>query len=56
MSRFFFSQIKDHKGKDGTDKLCLSPKGLKTQKKMKPPESAGADINILLIPQKYVSN
>ncbi|XP_070701885.1 myosin light chain kinase 2, skeletal/cardiac muscle isoform X2 [Pempheris klunzingeri] len=32
--------LKDHKGKDGTDKLCLSPKGLKTQKKTKPPDSA----------------
>lgn len=47
---FFFistSQFKDHKGKDGTDKPCLSPKGLKAQKKMKPPDAAGADINIL---------
>ncbi|KAI3374317.1 hypothetical protein L3Q82_006158 [Scortum barcoo] len=33
-------KLKDHKGKDGTDKPCLSPKGLKTQKKMKPPDTA----------------
>uniref|UniRef100_UPI0037E84E46 myosin light chain kinase 2, skeletal/cardiac muscle isoform X1 n=1 Tax=Semicossyphus pulcher TaxID=241346 RepID=UPI0037E84E46 len=32
--------LKDHKGKDGTDKPCLSPKGLKAQKKMKPPDVA----------------
>ncbi|XP_069548178.1 myosin light chain kinase 2, skeletal/cardiac muscle isoform X1 [Brachyistius frenatus] len=32
--------LKDHKGKDGTDKPCLSPKGLKAQKKMKPPDIA----------------
>ncbi|XP_030608379.1 myosin light chain kinase 2, skeletal/cardiac muscle [Archocentrus centrarchus] len=32
--------LKDHKGKDGTDKPCLSPKGLKAQKKMKPPDTA----------------
>ncbi|CAJ1072383.1 myosin light chain kinase 2%2C skeletal/cardiac muscle isoform X4 [Xyrichtys novacula] len=31
--------LKDHKGKDGTEKPCLSPKGLKTQKKMKPPDT-----------------
>ncbi|XP_047446142.1 myosin light chain kinase 2, skeletal/cardiac muscle isoform X2 [Mugil cephalus] len=28
------------KGKDVTDKSCLSPKGLKAQKKMKPPDTA----------------
>ncbi|XP_041805200.1 myosin light chain kinase 2, skeletal/cardiac muscle isoform X2 [Chelmon rostratus] len=33
-------KFKDHKGKDGTDKPCLSPKGLKAQKKMKPPDAA----------------
>uniref|UniRef100_UPI0037E8D3DE myosin light chain kinase 2, skeletal/cardiac muscle isoform X2 n=1 Tax=Semicossyphus pulcher TaxID=241346 RepID=UPI0037E8D3DE len=33
-------KLKDHKGKDGTDKPCLSPKGLKAQKKMKPPDVA----------------
>ncbi|XP_041658381.1 myosin light chain kinase 3 isoform X3 [Cheilinus undulatus] len=33
-------KLKDHKGKDGTDKPCLSPKGLKAQKKMKPPDTA----------------
>ncbi|XP_029309860.1 myosin light chain kinase 2, skeletal/cardiac muscle isoform X2 [Cottoperca gobio] len=32
--------LKDHKGKDGTDKPSLSPKGLKAQKKMKPPDTA----------------
>ncbi|XP_034559332.1 myosin light chain kinase 2, skeletal/cardiac muscle isoform X2 [Notolabrus celidotus] len=32
--------LKDHKGKDGTDKPCMSPKGLKTQTKMKPPDTA----------------
>ncbi|XP_078029515.1 uncharacterized protein mylk4a isoform X2 [Epinephelus lanceolatus] len=31
--------LKDHKG-DGTDKPSLSPKGLKAQKKMKPPDTA----------------
>lgn len=41
------SQFKDHRGKDGTDKPCLSPKGLKVQKKMKPPDTAGTEINIL---------
>ncbi|XP_059201051.1 myosin light chain kinase 3 [Centropristis striata] len=32
--------LKDHKGKDGTDKPPLSPKGVKAQKKMKPPDTA----------------
>ncbi|XP_070830781.1 myosin light chain kinase 2, skeletal/cardiac muscle [Chaetodon trifascialis] len=32
--------FRDHKGKDGTDKPCLSPKGLKAQKKMRPPDAA----------------
>ncbi|TKS79761.1 Myosin light chain kinase family member 4 [Collichthys lucidus] len=32
--------FKDHRGKDGTDKPCLSPKGLKVQKKMTPPDTA----------------
>ncbi len=41
--------MKDHKGKDGTDKPCLSPKGLKAQKKMKPPDTAGAEINVLSV-------
>ncbi|KAF3858190.1 hypothetical protein F7725_011391 [Dissostichus mawsoni] len=31
--------LKDHKAKDGTDKPSLSPKGLKAQKKMKPPDA-----------------
>ncbi|XP_037644305.1 myosin light chain kinase 3 isoform X2 [Sebastes umbrosus] len=31
--------LKDHKGKDGTDKPSVSPKGLKAQKKMKPPDT-----------------
>lgn len=44
-------QLKDRKGKDGTDKPCLSPKGLKTQKKMKLPDTAGAHINILIVLQ-----
>ncbi|KAM4556752.1 uncharacterized protein mylk4a [Fundulus diaphanus] len=32
--------VKDHRGKDGADKPCLSQKGLKVQKKMKPPDVA----------------
>ncbi|XP_030016390.1 myosin light chain kinase 2, skeletal/cardiac muscle isoform X2 [Sphaeramia orbicularis] len=32
--------LKDHKGKDGTEKPSLSPKALKTQKKLKPPDTA----------------
>ncbi|XP_018532009.1 myosin light chain kinase 3 isoform X1 [Lates calcarifer] len=32
--------LKDHKVKDGTEKPCLSPKSQKTQKKMKPPDTA----------------
>ncbi|XP_068427505.1 myosin light chain kinase 2, skeletal/cardiac muscle isoform X2 [Clinocottus analis] len=31
--------LKDHKAKDGTDKPSLSPKGLKVQKKLKPPDT-----------------
>ncbi|XP_022613830.1 myosin light chain kinase 2, skeletal/cardiac muscle-like isoform X2 [Seriola dumerili] len=31
--------LKDHKGKDGTEKPCLSPKNQKAQKKMKPPDT-----------------
>lgn len=34
-------QLKDHKSKDGTDKPCLSPTVLKSQKKMKLPDTAG---------------
>ena len=37
----FISQLKDHKAKDGTDKPPLSPKVLKAQKKMKPPDTTG---------------
>ncbi|XP_006786481.1 myosin light chain kinase 2, skeletal/cardiac muscle isoform X3 [Neolamprologus brichardi] len=33
-------KLKDHKGKDGTDTPRLCPKGLKAQKKMKPPDTA----------------
>ncbi|XP_030016391.1 myosin light chain kinase 2, skeletal/cardiac muscle isoform X3 [Sphaeramia orbicularis] len=33
-------KLKDHKGKDGTEKPSLSPKALKTQKKLKPPDTA----------------
>ncbi|XP_040911555.1 myosin light chain kinase 2, skeletal/cardiac muscle-like isoform X2 [Toxotes jaculatrix] len=33
-------KFKDHKGKDETEKPCLSPKSQKAQKKMKPPETA----------------
>ncbi|XP_018532010.1 myosin light chain kinase 3 isoform X2 [Lates calcarifer] len=33
-------KLKDHKVKDGTEKPCLSPKSQKTQKKMKPPDTA----------------
>ncbi|XP_071782628.2 uncharacterized protein mylk4a [Centroberyx gerrardi] len=32
--------LKDHKGKDGKEKPCLSLKGLKVQKKKKPPDTA----------------
>ncbi|KAM3866197.1 uncharacterized protein mylk4a [Diretmus argenteus] len=32
--------LKDHKGKDGKEKPCLSLKGLKAQKKKKPPDTA----------------
>ncbi|XP_053186588.1 myosin light chain kinase 3 [Scomber japonicus] len=32
--------LKDHRGRDGTEKPCLSPKGLKAQKKKKPPDTA----------------
>ncbi|XP_034744074.1 myosin light chain kinase 2, skeletal/cardiac muscle isoform X3 [Etheostoma cragini] len=32
--------LKDHKGKDGTDKPPLSPRGPKAQNKMKPPDTA----------------
>ncbi|KAM3604065.1 uncharacterized protein V6R79_005895 [Siganus canaliculatus] len=32
-------KLKESKSKDGTDKPSLSPKGLKTQKKMKPPDT-----------------
>ncbi|KAK2822476.1 hypothetical protein Q5P01_022541 [Channa striata] len=31
--------LKDHKAKDGTEKPCLSSKGLKAQKKTKPPDT-----------------
>ncbi|XP_031720781.1 myosin light chain kinase 2, skeletal/cardiac muscle isoform X2 [Anarrhichthys ocellatus] len=33
-------KLKDDKGRDGTDEPPLSPKGLKTQKKIKPPDTA----------------
>ncbi|XP_039998880.1 myosin light chain kinase 2, skeletal/cardiac muscle isoform X2 [Xiphias gladius] len=32
--------LKEHKGKDGTEKPCLSPKSQTAQKKMKPPDTA----------------
>ncbi|KAM4728766.1 uncharacterized protein mylk4a [Anableps anableps] len=32
--------VKDHKGKDGAEKPCLGLRGLKSQKKMKPPDAA----------------
>ncbi|XP_061835377.1 uncharacterized protein mylk4a isoform X3 [Nerophis lumbriciformis] len=32
--------LKDHKGKDGAEKPCLIPKGLKGQMKMKPPDTS----------------
>ncbi|KAI9544646.1 hypothetical protein NQZ68_001519 [Dissostichus eleginoides] len=38
-SRKYGNLLKDHKAKDGTDKPSLSPKGLKAQKKMKPPDT-----------------
>ncbi|XP_061776422.1 myosin light chain kinase 3 isoform X5 [Nerophis ophidion] len=33
-------KLKDHKGKDGEEKPCLIPKGLKGQMKMKPPDTS----------------
>ncbi|XP_061835379.1 uncharacterized protein mylk4a isoform X5 [Nerophis lumbriciformis] len=33
-------KLKDHKGKDGAEKPCLIPKGLKGQMKMKPPDTS----------------
>ncbi|XP_067331464.1 myosin light chain kinase 2, skeletal/cardiac muscle isoform X2 [Channa argus] len=33
-------KLKDHKGNDGAEKPCLSSKGLKVQKKTKPPDTA----------------
>ncbi|KAM4605259.1 uncharacterized protein mylk4a [Polymixia lowei] len=36
----FFLVLKDHKAKDGKDKSCSSLKGLKAQKKKKPPDTA----------------
>ncbi|KAG8014198.1 Myosin light chain kinase family member 4 [Nibea albiflora] len=38
-------KFKDHRGKDGTDKPCLSPKGLKVQNKMKPPDAAEKQVS-----------
>lgn len=38
-------QLKDHKGRDGIDKPPMSPEGLKAEKKMKPPDTAGAETN-----------
>ncbi|XP_054623335.1 myosin light chain kinase family member 4-like isoform X2 [Dunckerocampus dactyliophorus] len=35
---------KDHKGKDGAEKPCLSPKGLKAQMKMKPPDTSDVSL------------
>ncbi|XP_034744073.1 myosin light chain kinase 2, skeletal/cardiac muscle isoform X2 [Etheostoma cragini] len=37
---FYLLYLKDHKGKDGTDKPPLSPRGPKAQNKMKPPDTA----------------
>lgn len=37
-------QFKDHKSKDGTEKSCLSPTVLKSQKKMKLPDTAGTEM------------
>lgn len=45
------SQSKDHKGKDGTEKPGLSPKSQKAQKKIKPPDTTGAEMNIMFPPQ-----
>lgn len=42
---FCISQLKDHKGKDESDKPDLSQKSLKAQKKMKPPDAAGIEIS-----------
>ena len=40
--------MKDHKAKDGTEKPCLSPQNQKAQKRMKPPDTAGAEIHMQL--------
>ncbi|XP_061835375.1 uncharacterized protein mylk4a isoform X1 [Nerophis lumbriciformis] len=38
--------LKDHKGKDGAEKPCLIPKGLKGQMKMKPPDTSEVDVSL----------
>lgn len=59
LSRFLFSllffilQLKENKGRDGTDKPCLSLKSLKTQRKTKPPDAAGAEIHTLFTSREY---
>ncbi|XP_068614404.1 myosin light chain kinase 2, skeletal/cardiac muscle-like [Brachionichthys hirsutus] len=45
-------KLKDHKGKDGTDKPCLSSKGLKAQKK--PPDIADQSNNKHVCVQCFV--
>ncbi|XP_061776419.1 myosin light chain kinase 2, skeletal/cardiac muscle isoform X2 [Nerophis ophidion] len=39
-------KLKDHKGKDGEEKPCLIPKGLKGQMKMKPPDTSEVDVSL----------
>nr|XP_057924208.1 myosin light chain kinase 2, skeletal/cardiac muscle isoform X2 [Doryrhamphus excisus] len=38
------TEKKDHKGKDGAEKPCLSPKGVKAQMKMKPPDTSDVSL------------
>ncbi|XP_037314277.2 myosin light chain kinase 2, skeletal/cardiac muscle isoform X1 [Pungitius pungitius] len=47
--------LKDHKGRDGIDKPPMSPEGLKAEKKMKPPDAAGAETNFYSREMKNIS-
>ncbi|XP_037314280.2 myosin light chain kinase 2, skeletal/cardiac muscle isoform X3 [Pungitius pungitius] len=48
-------KLKDHKGRDGIDKPPMSPEGLKAEKKMKPPDAAGAETNFYSREMKNIS-
>nr|XP_040027953.1 myosin light chain kinase 2, skeletal/cardiac muscle-like isoform X3 [Gasterosteus aculeatus aculeatus] len=48
-------KLKDHKGRDGIDKPPMSPEGLKAEKKMKPPDTAGAETNFYSREMKSIS-